>query len=80
MKKIHEPPGSEAKKAPQPLEQEAEVVTGGGEQYIDLVAFNAFEIVAAEVTLVFEMADERLDDRSAFQFLLDGRRHPAFLS
>jgi hypothetical protein len=80
LKKVPEVAGSEAKKAPQPFEQEAEVVAGGGEQHIDLVAFDAFEVIVAEMTFVLVMPDERFNNGPALQFLFNGSRHPALLA
>jgi hypothetical protein len=43
------------------MAEQAEVVAGGGEHGIDTVAVAAFEIVAAQAVIVFEMTNHRLD-------------------
>ncbi len=45
----------------EPAAEQAEVVGGGGEHGIGTVAVAAFEMVAAQAVIVFEMADDRLD-------------------
>jgi hypothetical protein len=56
----------------QPAQEEAEVVTGGGEDGIDAVALTALEIVAVHAVFGFEMADDRLDCGSAFHLAAGG--------
>ena len=56
----------------QPAQEEAEVVTGGGEDGIDAVALTALEMVAVRAVFGFEMADDRLDRGSAFHLAADG--------
>ena len=43
----------------QPAQEEAEVVTGGGEDGIDAVALTALEMVAVHAVFGLEMADDR---------------------
>jgi hypothetical protein len=52
----------------QPAQEEAEVVTGGGEDGIDAVALTALEMVAVRAVFDFEMADDRLY-RAALRFI-----------
>ena len=52
--------GSEQQE-PEPPEQEAEVVTCGGEDGIDSVALAVPEIIAAHAVLGLEMPDDRFD-------------------
>jgi hypothetical protein len=53
LKRFLSPPAARQKSASAPREQEAEVVArGGGKQYIDLVAFDAFEVIAAEMAFI----------------------------
>jgi hypothetical protein len=54
-----------AQKPRQPAHEEAEVVSGGGEDGVDAVAVASLEIVAAEAVLGLEMADDRLYCQSA---------------
>ena len=68
-----------AQKQPQPRQQTAEVVAGGGEQGVDGVAFGALEIVAVYAVVRFGVADDGLDRRASAQIALDGVSDAAFL-
>ena len=46
---------------PEPSEQQAEVVAGGGEHGVDRVADAAGEAIAFDQAVALEMADHRLD-------------------
>ena len=65
---------------PQPGEQEAEVVAGGGEDGVDGVAGGMGEMVAAHAVLGLEMADDGLDGGAAPGLALDLRRHAPLLA
>ena len=43
-----------------PTQQETEVVTGGGQDGIEAIAFGTFEVIAAHVVLSLEIADNTL--------------------
>ena len=49
---------------PEPLDEAAEVVTGGGKDGVVEVAMAVGEIIAAHSMLVLEMADDGLDGRA----------------
>ena len=65
---------------PQPLEDQAEVVAGGGEDGVGLIAVSAFEEVAAEMAVGLEVADDGLDGRAAAELTLDGAVDAALLA
>ena len=65
---------------PEPSDQAAEVVAGGGEDGVGNVAPTVPEIVAAHAVLGFEMTDDGLDGRPAAQFALDSGCHPSLLA
>ena len=50
---------------PEPADEAAEVVAGGGEDGVGCVAATEPEIIAAHAVLGFEMADDGLDGGSA---------------
>ena len=56
---------------PQPGDEAAEVVSGGGEHGVDGVAAGMGKVVAAHAVVVLEMADHRLDGGAAFERALD---------
>ena len=56
---------------PQPADEEAEVVSGGGEDGIDGITLAIAEIVAAHPMLGFEMADDGLDGGASSHLALD---------
>ena len=60
-----------AQQKPEPADEAAEVVAGGGEDGVDGIAATVGEIVAAHAVLGFEMADDGLDGGPAAQFALD---------
>jgi len=53
-----------AQKSPQPFEDQSEVVAGGGEDGIGMVAVSSFEVIAVEVAIGLGVADDRLDGGS----------------
>jgi hypothetical protein len=55
----------------QPAQEEAEVISGGGEDGVDAVAVAPLEVVAAEAVFGLEMADGRLDGGSALHLAAD---------
>jgi hypothetical protein len=63
---------------PQPREEAAKVVAGGGEHGVDGVA--AGEVIAAHAVVFFEVADDGLDGGPSFEFTLDLRRDAALLA
>jgi hypothetical protein len=67
-----------AQQVPEPLDEAAEVVAGGGEDGVVGVAVPEPEIVAAHAVLGFEMADDGLHGGPSAQFALDLRRYPRF--
>ena len=69
-----------AQQKPEPADEAAEVVAGGGEDGVGGVAAGEPEIVAAHAVLGLEMADDGLDGGPAAQFALDLRRHPSLLA
>jgi len=48
-------------------------VAGGSEDGVDGVASGAFEEAAAQVSVVFHVADHRFDSATPFEFVFDGR-------
>ena len=66
-------------KKPDPFEDEAEVVAGGGEDGVDGIAVAVGEIVAVHAVTVLEVTDDRFDGGAAFHQALDGRGDAAFL-
>ena len=69
-----------AQQKPEPADQAAEVVAGGGKDGIVGIALAEPEIVATHAVLGFEMADNGLDGRPAAQFAFDLGRHPSLLA
>jgi hypothetical protein len=65
---------------PQPLDEAAEVVAGGGEHDIDGIAARVGEIVAAHAVVIFEMSDHRLDGGAALELALDLRGDATLLA
>src|SRR3979411_2163209 len=80
LKRCHESGEYMAQQKPEPADQAAEVVAGGGEDGVGSVAPTGPEIVAAHAVLGFEMADDGFDGGPAAQFALDPGRHPSFLA
>src|SRR5436189_1937006 len=69
-----------AQQKPEPSDQTAEVVAGGGEDGVVGITAPEPEIVAAHAVLGFEMADDGLHGGPAVQFALDLWRPPSFLA
>src|SRR6266576_4094356 len=69
-----------AQQKPEPSDQAAEVVAGGGEDSVGGITVSEAEIVAAHAVLGFEMADDGLDGGPAAQFALDLRRYASLLA
>ena len=65
---------------PQPGEEEAEVITGGGKDSVDGVAGGMRQVVAVHAVLGLEMADDGLDRRTASHLALDLRCHTPLLA
>ena len=70
----------EAQEKPQPGEEEAEVVAGGGEDGVDGIALGSSQIIALHAMLILDVADERFDCGAAPHLAFDGGRHAAFLA
>jgi len=70
----------QGQKKPDPFEDEAEVVTGGGEDGVDSVALGMGEAIAVHAVVIFEMPDDRVDGRAALHLAIDGGRDAAHLS
>lgn len=51
----------QVQKKPQPVEDEAENVADGAEHSVGLITMAALEVIAAEMTGAFHMADHRLN-------------------
>ncbi len=60
-----------AQKAPQPLEDESEVIADGGHDGIDLVALASLEEVPAQMAVGFAVTDDGLDGGPPPEFLFD---------
>ena len=71
---------NQAQKKPQPVEEEAEVVSGGGEDGVDGVALGTGEVVAVHAVAVLDVADDGLDGGAAAHLALDSGRHAALLA
>ena len=67
-------------KKPQPCEEAAKAVAGGGEHGVDGVAAGMGEVIAAHVVVLLEVADDGLDGGPPFEFALDLRREAALLA
>src|SRR5579872_22419 len=65
---------------PQPPEQEAEVVSDGGEHGVDGIAAGMGEIIAAHAVILFEVPDDGLDGRAPSHVTFDLRGHAALLA
>lgn len=70
----------EAQKLPQPGEDEAEVVADRREDGVGGIAGTALEVIATQVTIVFHVADDRLDGGATLQLAFDGAEDAAFLA
>ena len=70
----------QAQEKPQPVEEEAEVVSGGGEDGVDGVALLPSEIIAVHAVAVLDVTDDGLDGGATAHLTLDGRRHAALLA
>ena len=55
----------QAQEKPQPVEEEAEVEVGGGQDGVDGVALRTGEIVAIHAMAVLDVADDGLDGEAA---------------
>src|SRR3546814_5289420 len=64
----------------QPADEEAEVVAGGGEDGVGVVAVAALEIVALHAVLGLDVADDGLDGGAPFHLAADGLGDPAHLT
>jgi hypothetical protein len=64
---------------PQPGEEEAEVITGGGKDGVD-VAGGMRQVVAVHAVLSLEMSADGLDHRPASHLALDLRCHAPLLA
>jgi hypothetical protein len=64
----------------EPFEQQAEVVSNGGEDGVCGIAGLMGEIVAAHAVLGFEMSDDRLDGGASSQLALDDLGDAALLA
>ena len=67
-------------KKPQPCEEAAKAVAGGGEHGVDGVAAGMGEVIAAHVVVLLEVADDRFNGGPPFEFALDLRREAALLA
>src|SRR5262249_48580165 len=56
---------------PQPCEEAAEVIAGGGEHGIGGVAAGVGEVISAHAVVLLEMADDGLDGGPPFEFAFD---------
>ena len=65
------------KKKRQLPEDEAQVVAGGGEERVDLVAILAQEMVSAKPAVGLGVADHRLDRRAPLELAFHSRRQAA---
>jgi len=68
------------KRRSQPVEENAEVIAGVGQDGSDRVALLPSEIVAARTVLVLDVANHRFDGRAPPHLSLDGRRYPSLLA
>lgn len=68
------------RKKPQAAEDQAEVVAGGGEDGIGLVAGAALQVISPEVTIALRVADHRLHGGAASELLLDDAEDAALLA
>ncbi len=57
---------------PQPVGQEANVVASGAEDGFDRIAGGACEVVSFQMSVVLEVADDRLDPVSSAHLSSDG--------
>ena len=69
-----------AQKESQPAEQQAQVVTGGGQEGVHAIAREAGEVVAVHSMVALHMADHRFDRRAASHLPADGTADPARLA
>ena len=65
---------------PEPLEQQAVVVAGTGEDGVDATTVAPLEEVSTEAAVGLGVADDGLDGGSPSEFLLDGGREAALLA
>ena len=68
------------KQTPEPDQEASEVVAGASEDGVDRIAGTMRQIIPPDAMLGFEMADDGLDRRSAFQGPLDLRRDAPLLA
>src|SRR5207249_5474265 len=59
---------------PQPCEEAAKVVAGGGEHGVDGIAAGMGKVISAHAVVFLEVADDGLDGGPPFEFALDLRR------
>ena len=62
----------DAQKRLEPAHEQAEIVTGSGEDGIDAIAFAALEVIASHPVFSFDMADDRLDGGTSFHLATKG--------
>ncbi len=74
------PPGIRAKRKRQAPEDEPKVLSGCGEDSVDLIADCAEKVASAKPAIVFGMADHWLDRGTPFQFAFYGQRETAFVA
>jgi hypothetical protein len=70
----------QAQKFSQPCEDEAEVVSDGGEDGVCGIAIAALEVAAAEMPVGLHVADHGFDGGAPSQLALDGAEHAALLT
>jgi len=64
---------------PQPVELEAEIVSGGSEDGIDGIALSSGKIITAHAVSVLDVADDQFDGGTSLHLTLDGGCHPSLL-
>jgi hypothetical protein len=79
-KRCHEGEEHVAQQKPEPADQAAEIVAGGGEDGVGSIAPTEPEIVSAHAVLGFEMADDGLDGGPAAQLAFDPGCHTSLLA
>ena len=67
-------------KSPDPLEDEAEVVSGGSEDGVDGITLGVSEVIAVHSVARLDVADDRFDSSAALHLAFDGRCDAAFLT
>ena len=67
-------------KYPNPLEDEAEVVSGGGQDGVDGITLDVGEVIAVHSVARLDVADDRFDSGAALHLAFDGWCDMAFLT